>query len=430
MAKERLTKRSVDALIAGERAYVVYDSDLTGFGVRVMPSGSKSWIIEYRPGSGGRGVRSVRLSLGSATHLTPDEARRLARIKLADARRGDDPAAKRAKERETPTLATLITAYLADIEQTKSAGTHGLYTIYLTKHVAQDLGTKKVTDITTADVTKLHRAIGKNAKPTANRVITTLSGLFTFAAKTGSVPKDFNPAKGIEKFGEEGRERYLTTIELQRLGASLREAETVGLPWQVDPTKEKAKHAPKPENQRELISPAVTGAIRLLLFTGCRLREILHLRWQDYDSDRGLLFLPASKTGKKTIILNAPALAVIEALPRDGDYVISGNDPVKPRADLKKPWMSITRHAELQGLRIHDLRHSFASVGAGAGMGLPIVGKLLGHSQPSTTAKYAHLDADPLRKASERIAGSIAAALDGATAAEVIPMRRIVGGAA
>jgi integrase len=423
MARIKISKRTVDALEPRPTPYVAYDTDLTGFGVRVMPSGSKSWIIEYRPGSGGRGVRSVRLSLGRTTLLTPDEARRLARDKLADARRGEDPGEKRSRERDTLTVSTVADAYLKDVAATRSGGTANLYRHYLDSLVVPEIGSRKITSLTRRDILMLHRSIGEDRKPTANRVLAVLSGLFTFATKRDLAPEGFNPAKGIDKFREEGRERFLTTEELQRLGTALREAETIGLPWTVDEGKVTAKHAPKADNRQEKYPPHVTGAIRLLLFTGCRLREILHLRWQDIDFERGLLFLPTSKTGRKTIVLNAPALTVLSALPRAGSYVIAGTDPEKPRHDLKKPWNAVTRAARLPGLRIHDLRHSFASVGAGGGMGLPIVGKLLGHSQTSTTAKYAHLDADPLRRASERIGTIIAASLDGNPSGDVVPFR-------
>jgi len=422
--KLKLTKKNVDALAPAERPYVAYDTELTGFGVRVMPTGSKSWVIEYRPGAGGRGVRSTLLSLGRTTLLTPDEARRLAKDKLADARRGEDPAAKRAADRGTLTLSRVIELYLADVEAKKSRGTHALYKIYLEVHVAPELGSRKVNAITRADVAKLHRRLGQDRKPTANRVLNTLSGVFTFAARAGLVEDGFNPTKGVEKFREEGRERFLSTEEIHRLGAALAEAETVGLPWEPDTEKATAKHAPKPENRRVVLPPQVTGAVRLLLFTGCRLREILHLRWREVDFERGLLFLPTSKTGKKTIVLNAPALQVLNSLPRLGEFVIAGNDPSRPRADLKKPWAALTQRAGLEGLRIHDLRHSFASVGAGSGMGLPLLGKLLGHSQPSTTQRYAHLDADPLRHASERIAAALVGALEGDLSAEVVPLRK------
>jgi integrase len=144
-------------------------------------------------------------------------------------------------------------------------------------------------------------------------------------------------------------------------------------------------------------------AFRLLLVTGARVGEILTLEWRYVDMERGLLLLPDSKTGRKTIVMSTPAIELLRTCARNGPYVIPGANGDQPRIDLKKPWLAIQRHAGLEGVRIHDLRHTFASVGAGASLGLPIVGKLLGHSQPATTARYAHLDADPLRRAANII---------------------------
>jgi integrase len=210
-------------------------------------------------------------------------------------------------------------------------------------------------------------------------------------------------------------DRFLTASELERLGAALREGETTGLPWHVDPLKAGAKHIPKEDKRLTKISPQAAAAIRLLLFTGCRLGEILRLRWADADLERGLLFLPDSKTGRKTVVLNAPAAAILAELPRIGVYVIAGDnagrEDEKPRSDLKRPWTAVRKRAKLEGVRIHDLRHTHASFGAAGGLGLPIIGKLLGHKQAATTARYAHLDNDPLRRASESIAGRIAEAM-------------------
>jgi integrase len=202
---------------------------------------------------------------------------------------------------------------------------------------------------------------------------------------------------------------------LSRLGDAVRKAETVGLPYKIDNTRPTAKHAAKKINRRTKIGPHAAAAVRLLIFTGARLREILHLKWDHVDLERGMLFLADSKTGKKAIVLNAPALDILAKLPRVGAYVIAGqsagSDDDKPRADLNRPWRAIVKRANLNGLRIHDLRHTHASVGAGLGLGLPIIGKLLGHTQASTTARYAHLDADPLRRASEHIGSRLAAAM-------------------
>src|SRR5262245_61799850 len=188
--------------------------------------------------------------------------------------------------------------------------------------------------------------------------------------------------------------------------------------------KPKAKHLPKAKNRFTKISPFAAAAIRLLLFTGCRLREILHLKWEQVDLERGLLFLADSKTGRKTVILNAPALTVLAGFDRLGPYVVPGDDPDKSRTDLKRPWQAVAKRAGLDGVRLHDLRHTYASFGAGGGLGLPIIGKLLGHTQASTTQRYAHLDADPLRRASETIGGRIAAAMEGKRSGAVVQFKR------
>jgi integrase len=224
------------------------------------------------------------------------------------------------------------------------------------------------------------------------------------------VKRGHNPAAHIEAFREQRRERFLTSEELAHLGDAIREAETTGIPWEVDGKKPTAKHIPK-KNRVTKIGPHPAAALRLLIFTGARLREILGLKWNDVDFERGLLLLPDSKTGRNTIVLNAPSLAVLFELPRIGAYVIAGDDPDSPRHDLNRPWRLVSKRAGLDRVRLHDLRHTHASVGAGAGLGLPIIGKLLGHSQASTTQRYAHLDTDPLRRASDQIAGHIAAAM-------------------
>jgi integrase len=250
--------------------------------------------------------------------------------------------------------------------------------------------------------------------------------MFSWASEHGLLPEGFNPASRVEKYLEDRRERYLSADELERLGTAIREAETVGLPWEPDP-KKKTKHAPKADSRQVKVSPGAAAAIRLLLLTGARLREILHLRWEHVDLERGLLLLPDSKTGRKTIVLNAPALLILQGLSRTSRYVIPGEDPERPRSDLKRPWAAVSARAGLKGVRIHDLRHTHASFGAGSGLGLPILGKLLGHTQSATTARYAHLDADPLRRASDKIGGAIAAALEGKPKAEVIPIKKAEG---
>lgn len=235
-----------------------------------------------------------------------------------------------------------------------------------------------------------------------------------------------NPTKKVEWFRENARERFLSIDEMGRLGEAIRLAETTGVPWEPREGA-KRKHAPKAENRFVKIAPEAAAAIRLLLFSGARLREILHLEWSSVDAERGLIRLRDSKVGKATIILNEPARAVLAGIPKIGRYVIAGEsagtDDEKPRADLKRPWTLVTKAAGLEGLRIHDLRHSFASVGAGDGHGLTIVGRLLNHTQARTMQRYQHLGDDPLRRASDAIANRIAAAIGEAPredAAEIV----------
>ncbi|UZX11207.1 site-specific integrase [Methylocystis sp. MJC1] len=248
--------------------------------------------------------------------------------------------------------------------------------------------------------------------------------MFAWAESRGFV-QGHNPARRIERYREQGRERFLSSDELSRLGDALRLAEMDGLPWEVDEAGPKAKHLAKPENRRVKLDPFAVAAIRLLLLTGARLREILDAQWSQVDLERGVIFLDDSKTGRKPIYISAAAQAVLSGLARvEGNpHIIAGAKEGAPRADLKKPWQAVTRAAGLEGVRLHDLRHSFASFGAGASLGLPIIGKLLGHSQPATTARYAHLDADPLRRAADTIGATIAAALDG-TCAQATPTLR------
>jgi integrase len=207
----------------------------------------------------------------------------------------------------------------------------------------------------------------------ANRLLAVVSKCFSWAADRGLVPEGHvNPAGRVERYREQGHERFLTNEELARLGDVLRDGETTGLRYEIDESKPTAKHAPKAGKRRVKLDPYAVAAIRLLILTGARLREILHAKWEHVDFERGILFLADSKTGKKPVYLSAATLAVLNTLPRiEGNpHIIAGMKDGAPRADLKKPWATVTKAAGLEGLRIHDLRHSFAPVGAGASLGL------------------------------------------------------------
>jgi integrase len=424
----KLTKRSVDALEPGDKTYLARDADLKGFACRVTPAGAKSWAVAYRPRPGGRGVREKVATLGGVTQLTPDQARRMAADMLAQVRLGADPAAEKAERRKALTVGDLLDLFDAQyVGPMVKPGTALSHRIALAE-LRGAHGGLKAEALTRGHVATLHA--GMSDRPyAANRAVAVWGKAFTWAASRGLVPEGVNPTKGLQKYREQGRERYLTSEELARLGAALADGETIGLPYDVDETKPKAKHAPKAENRRVRLDPFAAAAIRLLILTGARLREILHAQWGQVDFERGILFLSDSKTGRKPIYLSAAALAILAALPHlEGNpHVIAGARDGKPRADLKKPWAAVCRAAGLEGVRLHDLRHSFASIGAGASMGLPIIGKLLGHTQASTTARYAHLDADPLRRAADTIGATIAAAMDGHRGGKVVEITKKKG---
>ena len=232
----------------------------------------------------------------------------------------------------------------------------------------------------------------------AAQCVALMSTLLGFAITRGL--RSDNPARGVKKPLVRKIERFLSEDEIARLAVAL-DAES-----------------------RRTGNPYPAAAIKLLLLTGGRRGEILGLQWHHVDFERQCLRLPDSKTGAKIIYLNAPALAVLNGAERIGPFVIPGDVPEQPRHDLKRPWDIVTKLAKLIGVRLHDLRHTYASFGAGSGLGLPIIGRLLGHAQPATTARYAHLDNDPLRRASEAIAGGIAAALQGNPTSPFRPLRR------
>lgn len=435
----KLTRRAVAAIQPAERPVTYWDSDLSGLGLTVRPSGARSWIARYRAGGGGRNGTLRQVVLGDPEAMTPEQARTEAKALLAKVRLGADPAAERAEARQAETFAEVAERWFAEhVTPKRKPGTAAFYRNCLDIHVLPAFGTKRASAITKQDMTRLHGAVaaGKGKGPKhpgskrtaaekvrggrviANRVLATVAAVYAWALDLGLLPAGtLNPAKGVEPFREEGRERFLTAEEMARLGEVLRLAETEGLPWEPDPEKPEArrKHAPKAENRRVKIDLHAAAAIRLLMLTGARLREVLNLEWSHVDFDRGLLRLPDSKTGKKTIVLGGAALALLEGLPRVGRYVVAstsaGTAGERPRSDLNRPWRAVRAAAGLPELRIHDLRHSAAAVGAGAGLSLHQIGGLLGHTQARTTAKYAHLAADPQRRAADLIGNEVAAAL-------------------
>ena len=403
--KMKITADSVAEVMKSaipNRTTFYFDDALTGFGFYRTTTGRGTWFAEFRPIAGGS---KKRRTLGRVGVVKASEAREAARLAIAHAALGKDLAKTKADDRASLTVQELVSEYIAGKDMKES--TREFYKITLKAHIAPTLGNMKAVAVSFPDVQRAHDKMSKKARYSANRAIALLSAALVWGAKRGLVPMGHNPASKIERNKEEARQRYLTAGEMAALGDALREAETVGIPHRASDS----KHAPKEKN-RTVYGPHVTAAIRLLMLTGCRLREILHLRWSEYDSARGLLHLPDSKTGKKIIVLSSAAQAVLDAIPRAGEYVVAGRSVgtanEAPRADLKKPWMAISRRAGIEGVHLHDLRHTFASVGAGDGMSLPIIGKLLGHADAATTARYAHIDVNPVRAAADSIASKIA----------------------
>jgi integrase len=409
----KLTKRTVDSAVPKQGRYILWDTELKGFALRVAESGTKTYILRYRPRGTGRAGPRRFMVLGRHGVLTPDEARAHAKTILGAVAAGQDPANERSRANSAMTIAQLVDLFIIEHAKPKrKARTAADYAAVLNNHLVPRFGKRATDQLTPSDISQLHLSL-RDRPYQANRLVAVVASMYGFAIRQGIVQRGTNPAQGIERFREFARERYLGIEELNRLGETLRLAETEGLPWQFETGTPESKHLPREENRRTIFAQEVVLAFRLLMFTGARLREILTLQWTDIDFERGLINLSDSKTGKKTIVMSAATADLLKDSVRRGTFVVPGLDADRSRSGLQKPWRAVQRHARLEGVRIHDLRHTFASIGAGASLGLPIVGKLLGHSQPATTARYAHLDADPLRRASNVIGAHLQAALAG-----------------
>jgi integrase len=403
-----LTKTAVtDAAVASDR-YDLFDSKLKGFGVRITPNGVKTFFVVYRTGDGGRSAAKKRFTIGRFGHLTVEEARTAAQTQLANVTLGADPATARTRRRATITVRELAERFLADhVEAKRKPTTAALYADILNRIVVPEFGNEKVDSLSRADLARLHAALSSTPFQ-ANRMLAVVGSMYGFGAKLDLAPEGFNPTKGIDRYKEQGRERYLTTAEIDRLVEAIHLAETEGVAWVTNEHAPGAKHLPTSvEKRRTTISPYAAAALRLLMLTGARLREILNLRWSEVDLERGMLFLSDSKTGRKPIHLSAAAVTILSGLKRSGEYVIAGDQPKFPRKDLKRPWAAVSKAAGLEGVRLHDLRHTFASILASEGFSLPQIGKMLGHSNSKTTERYAHLANEPLRKAADAVGAAM-----------------------
>lgn len=380
----KLTKRSIEALEPRAVEYFEWDDQLPRFGVRVLPSGRKSFVVQYRINR-----RSRRMNLGSFGVITPDAARGYALQALAKVEVGQDPMDERRAREQAITvnaLASIFETNHIDLNPHLKASTGREYRHALNRYILPALGKMKAAGVTRPDVARLH--LSMRDKPyQANRTLEVVSKMFNLAEEWGYRPEGSNPRKRIKKYPEQRRERFLSAAELQRVGEVLAEMEA----------------------ERVEMSSAI-AATRLLMLTGCRLNEIMTLRWDHVRLGLGELRLPDSKTRKKVVQLGQAAIEVLRNVQRleYNPWVITGKVEGARLTDLQPFWQRVRARAGLNGVRIHDLRHTFASVAAGEGMSLPMIGKLLGHTQVQTTARYAHLAAGTVKTAANDVAGLIA----------------------
>ncbi len=372
----RLTKRSVDALKANGSDAVYWDGDLTGFGVRVRRSGRKYYVVQTRVAG-----KLRWFTIGAHGPLSPDEARGRALEILAEAKKGIDPRETQARRKSEPVMADLCRRFLDEYVPVHcNPSTQTEYRRSVKLFIDPVIGELRASAVERKDIAALHH--GLQDKPyQANRTLGVLSKMFNLAEVWGWRRDGSNPCRHVRRYKERQRERFLSPQEKARLGEVLREAE---------------------EDM-----PSDVAAFRLLLLTGCRMSEIRDLRWEYVKND--CLELPDTKTGGRVVPLGPEARTVLSSIPREegNPWVITGRNPCSHLTDLQRPWRRIRKHAGLENARVHDLRHSFASRALALGESLTMIGKLLGHTQVQTTARYAHLARDSIQNAAVRITGSI-----------------------
>jgi len=410
----KLGKRTIDALPPVEKGVRFYwDDELPGFGLRVRANGKKHFIAQYRVG-GGKTGRSRRITIGAYGTLTVDDARPTARRILADAYLGKDHAEERDKVREARTIAQLIDAWSKDGALTnrrtgarrRAVNVAGEIAL-ANHHIRPLIGTRKVDSLTKGDIQRLRNQIATGqtrtrrkgrsrglikvtgGEGTATRTIRLLSSILSYAVDMGLIAS--NPALGVKLAPAGQRHRYLSPEELRRLGGVLDQP---------------------PASEAEATAATI---LRLLILTGARRSEIEGLKWSEVDVQFGMLRKETSKTGAKVIPLARAAMQILEDqrqwISANQVWVFPGQKGQGHFDSLNKEWSRIRKAAGIADVRIHDLRHTYASFGAAGGIGLPLIGGILGHSQASTTQRYAHLSDTPLRAAANIIAGEIAASL-------------------
>jgi integrase len=391
----KLSKRTLDALEPRPRDYFAWDSMLKGFGVRVLPSGRKTYLVQYRQKG-----RQRRVKIGVHGALTPDQARQRARQILGSVSGGADPAEAKRRARTAPTMNGLANRFLQDhVAVHLKPSTAREYRRIVEKIIRPRFGSLRINDVLRSDVAALHLDL-KDTPYLANRTLSVLSKMFNLAELWGIRGEGTNPARLIGKYREKSRERFLKPEELRRLAHVLEASEKDGSE-----------------------SVYVLAAFRLLILTGCRLSEIQTLTWDNVTD--GYLVLPDSKTGPRRIPLAPEAEHVLASIPRisGNPYVIAGDIPGTHVYTLQKPWRRIRIRADLPSVRIHDLRHTYASMAVSSGLSLPILAKLLGHTQMQTTQRYAHLMDAPVQEGAQAVGAALGKALK---VAPIAPRLKIV----
>ena len=379
----KLTNRIVDSLAPQAKERILWDDELGGFGIRIYPTGRKVYVVQYRAHG-----RTRRKNLGQHGILTADEARKDAKLVHADVARGADPSADRKARLRSPTVKELGERFMTDhVELHLKPTTQYGYKNLLRKSVYPILGGLKVSELAFEDIAAFHLK-RRDTPYQANRGVMVLAKMLNLAEDWGYRPMNTNPCKRIKKYPEMEKKRYLDEDEQERLGDVLATM-----------------------LRNEEITIYVFAAFYLLLLTGCRLGEINKLKWEYVTQTH--LELPDSKTGRRRIPLPREARNLIETLKqREGNpYVIIGDHPTGYYNDLQKPWRKIRERAELGDVRLHDLRHTYASVAVMNGIDPFMLKEILGHKNLSTTLRYAHLSDDAVQKAANQISNRLAMTL-------------------
>jgi integrase len=415
--RDKITKRKVDALKPNPaKDEYLWDTEAKGFGLRVKPSGARSFVLSYYAPGGDQGRR--RMTIGVYGPFTVDEARRKALELLARIANGEDPAHKAADERRAnreETVQVLFPVYLQEGIDLRQPSTLAYYESLGRLYILPALGPLPVARVTKKDVTDLHRSL-REKKTTANRVIQLVRAFFYWLERRGLFAGE-NPAKRTERFSEKPRERFLTVEETGRLGEALRVAEGSGL--EAAPQHRKARRNERVRNDGMFSSdprpanPSAVAALRLLIFTGWREKEALTLRWDAVNFETSTATLEDTKAGRSVRSLSAAALELINAQPRleGSSFVFPGKISGKPLQEIQRLWYAVRHAARLDDVRLHDLRHSVASTAAAQGHSLFLIGKLLGHKDLRSTARYAHLADDARKAMADSVAGAIGNAL-------------------